>query len=48
MIIFRKKPLKGYFKKINSFIGKSNTGKSNILESVGIFSSPHGKLNDFI
>ena len=28
-------------KKINLFIGKPNTGKSNILESVGIFSFPY-------
>lgn len=29
-------------KKINIFIGKPNTGKSNILESLGIFSFPYG------
>jgi AAA15 family ATPase/GTPase len=28
-------------KKINVFIGKPNTGKSNILESIGIFSFPY-------
>lgn len=35
-------------KRVNIFIGKPNTGKSNILESVGIFSTPYGKLADFI
>lgn len=35
-------------KKINIFIGEPNTGKSNILESVGIFSFPHGNLRDFV
>jgi len=35
-------------KKINIFIGKPNTGKSNILESVGFFSLPYGGLKDFI
>jgi len=35
-------------KRVNIFIGKPNTGKSNILESVGIFSFPFGELKDFI
>ena len=35
-------------KRVNIFIGKPNTGKSNILESVGVFSVPYGKLKDFI
>jgi AAA15 family ATPase/GTPase len=30
-------------KKINVFIGKPNTGKSNILESIGLFSAPYSK-----
>ena len=35
--------------KINIFIGEPNTGKSNILESIGLISSLyHGKLPDFI
>jgi len=33
-------------KKINVFIGKPNTGKSNILESIGLFSLPYGHLKD--
>ncbi|MEW6025688.1 MAG: AAA family ATPase [Planctomycetota bacterium] len=36
------KHLKLDCKKINIFIGKPNTGKSNILESVGFFSLLHG------
>lgn len=35
-------------KKINIFIGEPNTGKSNILESVGIFSFSYGDLGDFV
>lgn len=35
------KHLKLDCKRINLFIGKPNTGKSNILESVGIFSFPY-------
>lgn len=36
-------------KRINIFIGKPNTGKSNILESVGIFSFPYSmNLKDFV
>ena len=35
-------------KRINIFIGKPNTGKSNILESVGIFSFPYGNLKSFV
>jgi len=35
-------------KRVNLFIGKPNTGKSNILESVGIFSFPYGNLSDFV
>lgn len=42
------KHLKLDCKRVNIFIGKPNTGKSNILESVGIFSVPYGKLGDFI
>ncbi|MCZ7394948.1 MAG: AAA family ATPase [Candidatus Methanoperedens sp.] len=42
------KHLKLECKRVNVFIGKPNTGKSNILESVGIFSfpyeSPHGGI----
>ncbi|MCJ7497003.1 MAG: AAA family ATPase [candidate division Zixibacteria bacterium] len=33
-------------KKVNIFIGKPNTGKSNILESIGLFSLPYAKLED--
>lgn len=35
-------------KRVNVFIGKPNTGKSNILESVGIFSTPYDNLEGFI
>jgi AAA15 family ATPase/GTPase len=35
-------------KKINIFIGRPNTGKSNLLESIGLFSLPYGKIKDFI
>lgn len=35
-------------RKVNIFIGEPNTGKSNILESVGIFSFPYGDLHDFV
>lgn len=35
-------------KKVNIFIGKPNTGKSNILESVGIFSLPYGNIKNFV
>lgn len=35
------KHLKFDCKKVNLFIGKPNTGKSNILESLGLFSLPH-------
>ncbi len=35
-------------KRVNVFIGKPNTGKSNILESVGIFSKIYGRLEDFV
>jgi AAA15 family ATPase/GTPase len=34
-------------KRVNVFIGKPNTGKSNILESIGLFSIPYGKIEDF-
>ena len=37
------KHLKIPCKKVNLFIGKPNTGKSNILESIGIFSLPYGR-----
>jgi AAA15 family ATPase/GTPase len=35
-------------KRINLFIGKPNTGKSNILESIGIFSLLYGDLRNFV
>ena len=35
-------------KKINIFIGRPNTGKSNILEGIGIFSFQYGELRDFV
>ncbi|RLJ02089.1 MAG: hypothetical protein DRP10_02350 [Candidatus Aenigmatarchaeota archaeon] len=36
-------------KKINIFIGEPNTGKSNILEALGIFSfGQYGNLKDFV
>ncbi len=35
-------------KRVNVFIGKPNTGKSNILESVGIFSIPYGNIEKFV
>ena len=39
-------------KRINVFIGEPNTGKSNILESLGMLSFPHhasgGSLGDFV
>ncbi len=35
-------------KRINIFIGEPNTGKSNILESLGIFSLPYGHISDFV
>jgi len=37
-------------KRVNLFIGKPNTGKSNLLESVGIFSLPYvsGNLKDLV
>ncbi|HAV42638.1 TPA: ATPase [bacterium] len=35
-------------KRVNIFIGRPNAGKSNILESIGIFSLPYGELKDFI
>jgi hypothetical protein len=44
------KHLKLECKRVNLFIGKPNTGKSNILESVGIFSLSytHGNLNEIV
>lgn len=42
------KNLKLDCKRVNLFIGKPNTGKSNILESVGVFSFPYGNLSDFV
>ena len=42
------KNLKLDCKRVNLFIGKPNAGKSNILESVGIFSFPYGDLSDFV
>src|SRR5574341_701912 len=38
------KHLKLECRRVNVFIGKQNTGKSNILESVGIFSFPYESL----
>jgi len=35
-------------RRVNVFIGKPNTGKSNILESIGLFSTPYGKIEDFV
>jgi len=35
-------------KRINIFIGKPNSGKSNILESLGIFSFPYKDLRSFV
>ena len=35
-------------KRVNILIGKPNTGKSNILESIGVFSLPFGELKDFV
>jgi len=36
-------------KKINLFIGEPNTGKSNILETLGILSfSSYGRIEDFV
>ncbi|RLF71963.1 MAG: hypothetical protein DRN40_01340 [Thermoplasmata archaeon] len=35
-------------KKINIFIGEPNTGKSNILEAIGLFSFPYAKLTDVV
>jgi hypothetical protein len=42
------KNLKLNCKRINLFIGKPNTGKSNILESLGVFSFPYGRLEGFV
>jgi len=44
------KHLKLDCKRVNLFIGKPNTGKSNILESVGIFSLPYvsGNLKEIV
>lgn len=42
------KHLKLDCKRVNVFIGKPNSGKSNILESVGIFSMTYGHLKDFV
>lgn len=42
------KHLKLDCKRVNVFIGKPNTGKSNILESVGIFSVYYDKLKSFV
>lgn len=42
------KHLKLDCKKVNVFIGKPNTGKSNLLESVGIFSTPYDNLKSFV
>jgi len=35
-------------KRINLLIGEPNTGKSNILEALGIFSSTYGRLENFV
>ena len=43
------KHLKLDCKKINLFIGEPNTGKSNILETLGIFSvGPYGDIRNFV
>jgi len=42
------KHLKLNCRRINLLIGEPNTGKSNILEALGIFSFPYGKLEDFV
>lgn len=42
------KHLKLDCKRINLFIGEPNTGKSNILEVLGAFSFPYGRLEDFV
>lgn len=42
------KDLKLDCKKVNIFVGKPNTGKSNILESLGVLSSSYGKLREFV
>jgi len=33
---------------VNILIGKPNTGKSNILESIGIFSIPYANIKEFV
>jgi len=35
-------------RRVNLLIGEPNTGKSNILEALGIFSSPYGRLENFV
>jgi len=43
------KHLKLDCKRINLFIGEPNTGKSNILETLGIFSvGPYGNIRNFV
>ncbi len=42
------KHLKLECKRVYVFIGKPNTGKSNILESVGIFSLLYGNIESFV
>jgi len=42
------KHLKLDCQKINVFIGRPNTGKSNILESISVFSSPYERLSAFV
>lgn len=42
------KHLKLDCRKINIFIGEPNTGKSNILESLGIFCFNYGSPKDFV
>lgn len=43
------KHLKLECKRVNIFIGKPNTGKSNLLEVIGFLSHiPFGKINDFV
>lgn len=42
------KNLKLNCKRINLLIGEPNTGKSNILETLGIFSFHYGRLEDFV
>lgn len=43
------KHLKLQCRRVNLFIGEPNTGKSNILEAIGLLSHlGHGRINDFV